>query len=63
MPQEIPHLRGDVVGKQHPDILRFGFTPLYIGYADVWRAVEQLFQVMEKDEWRDARFALKNAVT
>jgi kynureninase len=50
-------------GKQHPDILRFGFTPLYIGYADVWRAVEQLFQVMEKAEWRDARFAFKNAVT
>ena len=50
-------------GKQHPDILRFGFTPLYIGYADVWRAVAQLLQVMESGEWRDARFALKNVVT
>ena len=50
-------------GDQHPDILRFGFTPLYIGYADVWHAVEQLWQVMDSGEWRDARFALKNAVT
>jgi kynureninase len=50
-------------GKQHPDILRFGFTPLYIGYADVWHAVEHLRQVMDSGEWRDARFAHKHAVT
>ena len=50
-------------GGQHPDILRFGFTPLYIGFADVWHAVEHLRQVMETGEWREARFAHKNAVT
>ena len=50
-------------GGKHPDIIRFGFTPLYIGYADVWHAVEQLCQVMDSGEWRDARFALKNEVT
>ena len=50
-------------GGQHPDILRFGFTPLYIGYADVWHAVEHLRQVMESGEWREGRFAHKNAVT
>ena len=50
-------------GGQHPDILRFGFTPLYIGYADVWNAAEQLCQVMASGEWRDARFAQKHAVT
>ena len=50
-------------GHKHPDILRFGFTPLYIGYADVWHAVDQLHQVMDSSEWRDARFAHKNAVT
>ena len=50
-------------GGQHPDILRFGFTPLYIGYADVWNAVEQLWKVMDSGEWRDARFTLKNLVT
>ena len=50
-------------GGQHPDILRFGFTPLYIGYADVWHAVEHLRQVMGNGEWRETRFAHKNAVT
>ena len=50
-------------GRQQADILRFGFTPLYIGYADVWQAVEQLHQVMLSGEWREARFAHKNAVT
>ena len=50
-------------GGAHADILRFGFTPLYIGYSDVWRAVEQLREVMDSGEWRDARFAHKNAVT
>ena len=50
-------------GGQHADILRFGFTPLYVGYADVWQAVEHLYQVMANGEWQDARFAQKNAVT
>jgi kynureninase len=50
-------------GRNHPDILRFGLTPLYIGYADVWHAVEHLRQVMDNGEWRDARFTHKNTVT
>ena len=50
-------------GQNSPDILRFGFTPLYIGYADVWHAVEHLRQVMDRGEWRDARFASRQAVT
>jgi kynureninase len=50
-------------GGVHADILRFGFTPLYVGYADVWHAAEHLRQVMQSGEWQDARFAQKNAVT
>jgi kynureninase len=50
-------------GAKHADILRVGFTPLYIGYADVWNAAEQLCQVMASGEWQDARFAQKHAVT
>lgn len=45
------------------DILRFGFTPLYIGFADVWNAVEQLRQVFASDEWRQPRFNSRSAVT
>ena len=50
-------------GEQHPDILRFGLTPLYIGYADVWHAVRHLKEVMDTQEWQQARFSKKHAVT
>ena len=45
------------------DILRFGFTPLYIGFEDVWNAVEHLRQVLETAEWQRPEFKQKNAVT
>jgi len=45
------------------DILRFGFTPLYVGYADVWRAAAHLEQVLKSGEWREPRFNQKHAVT
>ncbi|MGI9133196.1 MAG: kynureninase [Rhodoferax sp.] len=48
---------------RHPDILRFGFTPLYIGFTDVWHAVEQIHQVLETNELQLAKFQEKNAVT
>ena len=47
----------------YQDILRFGFTPLYIGYVDVWNAVEQLKQVLETGEWQRPEFNRKHAVT
>jgi kynureninase len=50
-------------GGRHKDILRFGFTPLYIGFEDVWNAVEQLREVLESGEWKRAEFNLKHAVT
>ena len=45
------------------DILRFGFTPLYLGFADVWHAVEDLHQVMATGEWQRPEFNRKQAVT
>ena len=45
------------------DILRFGLTPLYIGFQDVWQAVEQLRQVLETGEWQRPEFNRKQAVT
>lgn len=47
----------------HPDILRFGFTPLYIGFEDVWNAVEHLKQVLDSGEWQRSEFNRKHAVT
>ncbi|MEJ8849068.1 kynureninase [Variovorax rhizosphaerae] len=48
---------------QAPDILRFGFTPLYLGFEDVWNSVEHLLQVLETADWKRAEFNAKNAVT
>ncbi len=50
-------------GAVHPDILRFGFTPLYIGFEDVWNAVEHLRQVLDTREWQQPEFNQKHAVT
>ena len=45
------------------DILRFGFTPLYVGYCDVWQAVEQLRAVLQSQEWQRPEFMQQKAVT
>ncbi|MGZ5846564.1 MAG: kynureninase [Ramlibacter sp.] len=55
--------RGVIGDFRAPDILRFGFTPLYVGYEDVWNAVEQLHQVLATGEWRSPEFNRQQAVT
>jgi kynureninase len=46
-----------------PDILRFGLTPLTLSHADIWRAGENLRAIVESGDYRDPRFAVRNAVT
>ena len=48
---------------QQPDILRFGFTPLYLGFEDVWNSVEHLRQVLVTGEWQRPEFNQQHAVT
>lgn len=55
--------RGVIGDFRAPDILRFGFTPLYIGFEDVWHAVEHLKQVLETGEWQRPEFNQKHTVT
>jgi len=55
--------RGVIGDYRAPDILRFGFTPLYIGFEDVWNAVEHLKQVLDSGEWQRPEFNQKHAVT
>lgn len=46
-----------------PDILRFGFTPLYVGYADVWDAVDTLVAILDTRAWDTPHFRQKAQVT
>ena len=55
--------RGVIGDFRAPDVLRFGFAPLYIGYADVWDAVQALNEVLTASEWQRAEFQTREAVT
>lgn len=55
--------RGVIGDFRAPSTIRFGFTPLYVGYKDVWQAVEVLEDILRTGAWQDARFAVKTAVT
>lgn len=46
-----------------PDILRFGFTPLYTRYVDLWDTVQALAEVMRREEWQQPEFRKLTAVT
>ena len=55
--------RGVVGDFRAPDILRFGFTPLFIGLADVARAVEIVADVMAHDLWDRPEYKIRSRVT
>ena len=55
--------RGVIGDYRAPNILRFGFTPLYLGFADVWHAIAQIKDVMHTQAWQAAEFNHRKAVT
>jgi kynureninase len=46
-----------------PDIMRFGFTPLYLGLDDVLAAVDRLEDVMKRRLWEEPVYAVRAKVT
>jgi kynureninase len=46
-----------------PDILRFGFAPAYVRFADAWDAALALRAVMENREWQRPEFQASGKVT
>lgn len=55
--------RGIVGDFRAPDILRFGFAPLYIRYVDVWDSVVALREILEQEEWNRPEFLARKSVT
>ena len=46
-----------------PDILRFGFAPLYVRHVDVWDAAASLVDVIETRAYEDPEFQVRARVT
>lgn len=46
-----------------PNVMRFGFTPLYLKYVDVWQAVIVLEEIMQNGTWDQEKFKRVSAVT
>ena len=55
--------RGVIGDFRDPDILRFGLTPLYLGFEDVWRAGYILADILATGAYRDPTFSKRHAVT
>jgi len=46
-----------------PDLLRLGLTPLYLGFADLWHAVDRLAAILADESWRAPAFTAPARVT
>ena len=46
-----------------PDILRFGVTPLYTSFADLWWAVDRLAVILDERRWDQPQFHQRKNVT
>lgn len=55
--------RGVIGDFRAPDIMRFGFTPLYLGFAELWDAVAILRKIMETKAWDRSEFHKRSKVT
>jgi kynureninase len=55
--------RGVVGDFREPDVMRFGFAPLYLRLSDVWDAAGILADCVRGEPWRDPRYSQRLAVT
>ncbi len=55
--------RGVIGDFRAPDLVRFGFTPLYTSHAEVWRAAAILGDVLATRAWDDPKFRTRARVT
>jgi len=55
--------RGVLGDFRTPDVMRFGFAPLYVRYVDVWDATEALVEVFASGVYRQTRFQERAPIT
>ena len=55
--------RGVIGDFRAPDVLRFGLTPLYLRFTDVWDGVEILREILDTEAFRRAEFQKRQLVT
>jgi len=55
--------RGVIGDFRAPDVMRFGFTPLYLSPADIDRAVAVIAEVMRERLWDKPEYAARSRVT
>lgn len=55
--------RGVIGDFRDPDILRFGFAPLYVGFEDAWQAARIVGEIVASGAWDRAEYRVRNAVT
>ncbi|MBK44031.1 MAG: kynureninase [Roseovarius sp.] len=55
--------RGVIGDFRTPDILRFGFTPLYLGHGEVRAAAGHLAEIMTERLWDRPEYRIRAAVT
>ena len=55
--------RGVIGDYREPRIMRFGFTPLYTSFTEVFDAVDILGEILDKRTWDQPQFKVRNSVT
>ena len=55
--------RGVIGDFRPPDLMRFGFAPLYNSFEDARRAADALGEILEAREWDQPRFRERQSVT
>jgi kynureninase len=55
--------RGVIGDFRAPDVMRFGFAPLYLTYQDVWHAAQTLVEILQTRAWDRAEFKIRAKVT